>query len=106
MSVIQPPKPGTPTAPHIRRMMEEGDQLAQRLGALKNFVQTELFKELAPIDAHILSLQGEVMQAYLHILTIRLARANDADKGVIPDVSKTLTEINTGKLDVNWHAVF
>lgn len=84
-------KPGPINPPHIQRMMQEGDELAQRLGKLNAFVhEGPSFKGLPAIDAHLLTLQAEVMQSYLHILTIRLARASDEAKGRMSDTATAL----------------
>lgn len=74
----------------MRFIRAEGDQVAQRLGAMNAVKNSEVFKEAAPLDAHLFTLQMETMQAYLHILTIRLARANDKVNGVLPDTARAL----------------
>jgi len=74
----------------VQRIYAEGDELAARLAKANQFIQSSGFKELAPLDAHLLSLQAEIMQSYLHILTIRLARANDAHNGKLPDTASAL----------------
>lgn len=90
MTAILPPRPGLPASPEVRAIRAEGDQLAQRLAAMSGVKDSELFKEVAPLDAHLFMLQMEVMQSYLHILTIRLARANDSANGVLPDTAVAL----------------
>lgn len=84
MSLIKPPA----IAPngYMRSMIEEGDELSRRLARINAYKGTDAFKALEALDAHLLMLQAEVMQGYLHVLTIRLARASDAQKGlVVPD---------------------
>jgi hypothetical protein len=83
-------KPPAHLPEHVQRIYAEGDELAQKLAKANQFIQSEAFKALAPLDAHMLSLQAEVMQAYLHILTIRLARANDEHNGKLPDTATAL----------------
>lgn len=90
MAIIQPPKPGLPMSPAIRAIHNEGDDLAKRLAAMNQVKGSDVFKEANPLDAHLFTLQMETMQAYLHILTIRLARANDAAKGLVLDNTPTL----------------
>lgn len=68
----------------------EGDELAQRIAAMMAVTRTPAFKAMNPLDAHLFTLQAETMQAVLHVLTIRLARANDADHGVLPDTASAL----------------
>lgn len=88
--IIGQPQPGLPTSPEVRAIRAEGDQLAQRVAAMGQLKESDLFKEVAPLDAHLFTLQMEVMQSYLHVLTIRLARANDAANGRIPDSATAL----------------
>lgn len=85
MAIIQPPKPGQPLSPEVRAIRAEGDELAKRVAAMNAVRGSDAFKEANPLDAHMFTLQMEVMQSYLHILTIRLARANDAANGLILD---------------------
>jgi hypothetical protein len=77
--------------PHVQRIYAEGDELSARLAKANAFIQSDAFKALQPLDAHLLSLQSELMQSYLHVLTIRLARANDAHNGVLPDTATALS---------------
>lgn len=90
MSVIQPPQPGLPMSPEVRAIRAEGDQLAQRLAAMNQVKDSPVFKEIVPLDAHLFTLQMEIMQSFLHVLTIRLARANDAANGRLPDTATAL----------------
>jgi uncharacterized protein YdcH (DUF465 family) len=83
-------KPPAHLPPHVQRIFAEGDELAQKIARANQFIGSEAFKELPALDAHLLSLQTEVMQSYLHILTIRLARANDAHNGKLPDTATAL----------------
>lgn len=87
--VIPPPKvPGL--SKEVQIIRAEGDELAQRLAAMNAVKDQPVFKELPPLDAHLFTLQMEVMQSYLHILTIRLARANDTANGILPDSARAL----------------
>jgi hypothetical protein len=69
---------------------QEGDDLAARLGIIKNFINSNAFKELSALDAQLLMGQAEAMQTYLRFLSIRVARANDAAKGIPLDVATAL----------------
>lgn len=89
--ILEPPKPGLPASPEVRSIHAEGDQLAQRLGAMNAVKESDAFKEAASLDAHLFTLQMEIMQSYLHVLTIRLARANDAANGRLQDTTPTLS---------------
>lgn len=60
---------------HVQRMMEEGDQLGQRLAALDAFTETVAFKGLHDTDQHLLKIQRDTMQAYLRVLVMRIERA-------------------------------
>ena len=92
MSVIPPPAPGLPLSPEVRAIRAEGDQLSQRLAAMNQAKETEAFKSAPALVAHMFTLQMEVMQSYLHILTIRLAIANDAAHGMVPDPVRALAK--------------
>ena len=61
--------------PHVQRMLEESNQLGQRLLALDDFTNTNVFKALPELDQQLLLSQGAPMQAYLRILTLRIQRA-------------------------------
>lgn len=75
---------GIPYAQLINAMRKEGDELSRRIGAISRFIETDDFKVLDVLDKHLLTLQHEQMRVYLHILTIRLARFEEAKKGVLP----------------------
>lgn len=68
----------------------EGDQLAQRLAAMNAVKGMAAFKVAPVLEQHLFTLQMEIMQSYLHVLTIRLARANDAATGILPDTASAL----------------
>lgn len=74
----------------VRAIREEGDILARRLAAMGQVKDSKAFKEALPLDAHLFTLQMEAMQSYLHILAIRLARASDVAKGIMPDTASAL----------------
>lgn len=75
---------GIPYQQLINAIGKEGDQLAQRIAAMTAFRQTDGFEVLDVLDKHLMGLQLENMQTYLHILTIRRARFDEARKGVLP----------------------
>lgn len=80
----------------MRRVLLEGDDLARKLAALREFTGSDAFKALDPTDAHLLVTQAEIMQAYLHLLTIRLNRSR-----VMVQSAAMRGPLSTGKLDVN-----
>lgn len=61
-------------------MSMEGEQLAKRITGINTFRTTEAFGQLDPIDQHLLVLQCEAMQMYLHVLTLRFSAAQDIAK--------------------------
>lgn len=76
--------PGIPYKQLMNAIAKEGDELSRRIGAISQFIGTDGFKALDPLDRHLITLQRENMQTYLHILTLRLARFDEAAKGVLP----------------------
>jgi hypothetical protein len=75
---------GIPYDQLMNAIRKEGDELSKRMGAISAFIETPGFKALDILDKHMLTLQREIMQSYLHILTVRLARFDEAKKGVLP----------------------
>jgi hypothetical protein len=84
------PTAGIPYEQLMNAIRKEGDELSKRLGAISAFIETPGFQALDILDKHMLTLQRETMQAYLHILTIRLARFDEANKGIIPATAGAL----------------
>lgn len=76
----------------MRAIRKEGDELSMRIGIMSNFMETEGFKALDVLDKHLFTLQREQMQTYLHTLTIRLARFEEASKGVMVPGAGILTK--------------
>jgi hypothetical protein len=68
----------------MNAIRKEGDELSRRIGAISAFTETPGFQVLDVLDKHLITLQREIMQSYLHTLTIRLARFDEAKKGVLP----------------------
>lgn len=60
--------------PRVRSMLDESNQLGQRLAALDAFTDTKDFKALEPMDQHLLKIQQDNMQAYLRVLLLRIER--------------------------------
>lgn len=60
--------------PHVQIMLDESNQLGQRLAALDAFTDSRHFKELEPMDQHLLKIQQDSMQAYLRVLLLRIER--------------------------------
>jgi hypothetical protein len=75
---------GIPYRQLIAAMRKEGDELSNRLDAMKAFAQTEGFRALDPLDQNFLMLQITTGQGYLHLLGMRMARFDEAAKGVLP----------------------
>lgn len=83
---------GIPYQQLINAIRKEGDDLSKRIAAITAFTSTEGFGALDVLDKHLLTLQREQMQAYLHVLTIRLARFDEARKGVLPQGAGALAK--------------
>jgi hypothetical protein len=75
---------GIPYDALMNAIRKEGDELSRRMGAISQFIESPGFAALDVLDKHLLTVQRETMQAYLHLLTIRLARFDEAKKGVLP----------------------
>lgn len=92
---------GIPYRQLIMALRKEGDELSNRLDAMRAFAQTEGFKALDVLDQNLIMLQLASGQAYLHLLGIRMARFDEASKGVLPTGAAALGQksLITGKLD-------
>lgn len=55
------------------RVVDERDLLKLKINALANFVNGETFKGLSPLEAELLTRQLDIMNAYLHVLDMRIA---------------------------------
>lgn len=75
---------GIPYQQLLNAIKKEGDELSRRIATIAAFTETPGFQALDVLDKHLLVLQQEQMRVYLHILTIRLARFDEARKGVLP----------------------
>lgn len=64
-------------APHVERMIAEGEQLQDRVAKLGAFVAGDVFKELADLEQALLNAQLGAMTAYLSILTLRIGNATN-----------------------------
>lgn len=62
-------------APHVRRMIAEGEQLTDRVEKLGAFLAGSIFRTLPETDQTLLSAQCAAMTAYLQILSLRIERA-------------------------------
>jgi hypothetical protein len=60
--------------PHEVRMINERNELDQKLQKLKAFVETPTFETLLMEEKLLLTLQLGSMSAYYHILEIRISR--------------------------------
>ena len=61
--------------PHVQRMIEEGEQLADRVEKLGAFLVGPIYKTLPDDDQVLMSAQVGAMTAYLQVLTLRISRA-------------------------------
>lgn len=61
-------------APHIERMLVEGDELAEKIEKLKAFILggNPVYAGLSESDQALLQAQLSVMTCYLNILNLRL----------------------------------
>lgn len=66
----------TQQAPYQQRVVEEREQLNEKISSLMAFIKTESFKALSNYDRTLLNLQAEIMGDYLAILTKRISRFN------------------------------
>lgn len=64
---------------HVQRMLDESNQLDQRIGKLSVFVAEEggKFDELPALEQYMLTAQLAAMQSYQAILTVRLKLATE-----------------------------
>lgn len=60
--------------PHEQRVIDEREELADKLGKLSTFAAGETFAGLPEVDQVLLAGQRDVMSAYLKILDRRIAR--------------------------------
>lgn len=61
--------------PHVQRMVEERDQLEERMNKATDFTRTDTFAALELMDRDLLNSQIVSMSAYLSTLNVRIARA-------------------------------
>lgn len=64
---------------HVQRMLDEANQLDNRVGKLSVFTKQEggVFDSLPPLDQYLLVGQLAVMQSYQAILALRLKLATE-----------------------------
>jgi hypothetical protein len=55
------------------RLIEERNQLFEKVTKLEDFLQSETFKSIDVRQASLLEIQLPTMKAYLQILTLRLS---------------------------------
>lgn len=85
--------------PHIQRMIEEGDVLAARTDRLGAWMTPDNMTKLHPLDAQLMMAQHTAMQTYLRILGLRMARANDDHRGLIPPTASALIRRGPNRQD-------
>lgn len=59
--------------PYQERLLEEKKELDIKLDKLTNFLKSEMFKKISPIDAILLENQRTIMVEYSAILAQRIA---------------------------------
>lgn len=64
----------TTIAPHVQRMLDEYEELSERLGKLSAFLKTETFFGLEKEDRQLLFKQDDAMDMYKTALHARIVR--------------------------------
>lgn len=54
------------------RLVEEMQQLVEKLEKLKNFIESDKFKMLSPVNQSLLKIQCAAMTTYLECLSTRI----------------------------------
>ena len=62
-------------APHVERMINEGDALADKVEKLGAFLSGEICQSLPDDEQALMSAQLGAMTAYFQVLTLRIKRA-------------------------------
>lgn len=57
------------------RLVEEREQLAERLQKLTSFIGGEVYQGLQPADQGLLDRQHQIMEDYLSVLDVRITRS-------------------------------
>lgn len=70
--------------PHVQRMVEEGEQLADRVEKLGRFLVGPVYATLPEEEQTLMSAQCGAMTAYLQVLSLRIARAVSAHETADP----------------------
>lgn len=78
----------TELPPFVHRLIEEKDQLADRVNKLRAFTDTDLFKSMGVTDQYLLHEQLNHMNIYLSILVRRLDKLLDNEKTKYTDPEK------------------
>lgn len=60
--------------PHQQRVVDEKDQLGERLEKLLEFIETDLYKNLPEKDKELLFFQSQIMEDYYEVLEERIER--------------------------------
>ena len=69
----------TEIPPHVIRMIEESEHLADRIGKLCAFIVGQIYPTLDKTDQTLLSAQVGAMTTYLQVLSLRIERAQLKD---------------------------
>lgn len=64
------------TSEVFNRMIEEFNSLAEKVESCKNFIESENFQELEPLQRDLLVTQYKAMETYLWTLHIRIGLNN------------------------------
>ena len=62
---------------HVQRMLDEMNQLDNRVGKLSVFISGEVFDALPQLEQYMLTAQLAAMQSYQAILSVRLKLATE-----------------------------
>lgn len=76
--------------PHQHRVLEEQKQLGDRLGALRAFLDSQVFASLPEAERYRLRRQAEVMSEYSRILAERIAAFPRPDDQPAPAPAPTV----------------
>ena len=83
MPVLNPGGKPLGLSREVELIMQEGNALSSRLDAMTAVLEMPEFAEADMLDKHLFTLQMDAMRTYLHVLSIRIARASDKAKGAV-----------------------
>lgn len=65
--------------PHQQRVVDEKNELGERLEKLLAFIGTDLYKSLLEEDKELLFFQSQIMEDYFEVLEQRIERFNQGE---------------------------